>query len=684
MAFRSSCFAPIRQQMVVRKSDATPAIQRCSFVRPILLCLGLLIFYCGLAWAAPSPASIFGDHMVLQRDRPIPVWGTAKPGEVVTVSLNIGVHNSATTDASGHWKVTLPAMHSGGPFTMTLEDQDGTLALHDILIGEVWLLSGQSNMTFPLYRASTADRAIASADRPEIRLFTVSKAEALQPRTQFAGSWQQCSPESARDFSAVAYFFGIDLANRLHVPIGLIHSSWPGSAAEEWVTARSLQRDPAFAPILQRWQAAPQSAKAAAKDGLPFSLEFSDFALKKKDGGKQILSDFSQGSSENTFGGAWSYTRRDAPLTSWTLIPNGHEGFVARWNGKLRDQDTALLRLKFAPGGKPFDLSPYTALEFRVRGTGFYQLQFLQPSIQDEANYAFAVLHGSHEWKTVELPFSQLKQPDWGMQVPWTQNSLTGFQFIALEDDSQYGEVPPSGFYNGMIAPMIPFAIRGVVWYQGESNALHAYQYRKLLPALIGDWRAAWHSPDLPFLIVQLPNHGPAVPAPQESAWAELREAQMMAAARLPHTAQVVTIDLGQQNNVHPPNKADVGKRLALAAEATVYGQRIAYSGPIYQSATVEGNKIVLHFRDVFAGLRTRDGKSLRGFAIAGENHRFVWADAHIAGDQVIVSSPAVPHPIAVRYDWADSPDGNLTNNSEIPASPFRTDDWPGLTISSE
>ena len=228
----------------------------------------------------------------------------------------------------GRWKVTLPAMHSGGPFTMKLEDQDGTLALHDILIGEVWLLSGQSNMTFPLYRASTSDRAIAWTDRPEIRLFTVSKAEALQSRTQLTGSWQQCSPQSARDFSAVAYFFGIDLANRLHVPIGLIHSSWPGSAAEEWVTARSLQRDPAFAPILQRWQAAPESAKAAAGDGLPFSLEFSDFALKKKDGGKQILSDFSQGSSENTFGGAWSYTWRDAPLTSWTLIPNGHEGFV--------------------------------------------------------------------------------------------------------------------------------------------------------------------------------------------------------------------------------------------------------------------------------------------------------------------------------------------------------------------
>lgn len=646
-----------------------------------LICL--LFSCCGFAWAAPSPASIFGEHMVLQRDRPIPVWGTAKPGEIVTVSLNMGIHASATTDNSGYWKVTLPAMHSGGPFTMKIEDHDGAVVLQDIMIGEVWLLSGQSNMTFPLERASTADRAIASADRPDIRLFTVSKAAALQPRTQLTGSWQPCSPDSARDFSAVAYFFGIELANRLHVPIGLIHSSWPGSTAEEWIDAHSLLRDPVFAPILQRWQAAPKSAKAAAGDGLPFSLEFSNFVLKEKNGGSKILSDFAQGSSEDSFGGAWSYTWRDAPLTSWTLVPNGHTGFTARWSGKLRDQDTALLRLNFAAGGKPFDLSPYTALEFRVRGTGLYQLQFLESSITDDANYASAVLHGSSCWQTVELPFSQLKQPDWGMQMPWTQNSLTGFQFIALTDDSQYEEEPPSGFYNGMIAPIIPFAIRGVVWYQGESNALRGYQYRKLLPALIEGWRSAWRSPDLPFLIVQLPNHGPAVSIPQQSAWAELREAQLMT-ARLPHTALVVTIDLGQENNVHPPDKADVGKRLALAAEGTVYGQAIAYSGPLFESAAIKGNKIVLHFRDVFAGLRSRDGKALRSFSIAGADHKFVWAEAQIAGNQVIVFSPAVSHPIAVRYDWADSPDGNLTNNSGIPASPFRTDDWPGITVGSE
>ena len=276
-----------------------------------------------------------------------------------------------------------------------------------------------------------------------------------------------------------------------------------------------------------------------------------------------------------------------------------------------------------------------------------------------------------------------MKQPDWGVQMPWTQKALTGFQLIALSGDAQYEPQPPSGLYNGMIAPLIPVAIRGVVWYQGESNALQAYQYRKLLPALIEGWRSAWRSPDLPFLIVQLPNHGPAVSVPQQSAWAELREAQMMAAG-LPHTTLVVTIDLGQENNVHPPDKADVGKRLALAAERTVYGQDIAYSGPLYKSARIEGSKVVLYFHDVFGGLRTRDGKPLRGFSIAGADHKFVWAEAQIAGDEVIVSSPAVPQPIAVRYDWADSPDGNLTNNSAIPASPFRTDDWSGLTVGSE
>ncbi|MGC1781137.1 MAG: CIA30 family protein [Acidobacteriaceae bacterium] len=648
-----------------------------------------LLFSCGPALAAPTPAAIFGEHMVLQRGRPIPIWGTAKPGEIVTVSLNTGARASATADIQGRWKAVLPSMDAGGPFTMKIADRDGAVTLRDVMIGEVWLLSGQSNMTFPLHGASNADQALATADRPDIRLFTVAKASALQPQNQLSGAWRECTPASTKDFSAVAYFFGVELAKRVHVPIGLIHGSWPGSTAEEWVDTPSLQRDPVFAPILRRWQDAPESAKLAAQDGFPFSLEFSDFALKEKSGGRKTLSDFTQGSSENAFGGAWSYSWRDAPFTNFTLTPTAgtastsRSGFVAQWSGKLRDQDTALLRLDLAPGGKPFDLSAYAALEFRVRGTGFYQLQFLEPSIEDDAYYQSPVLQGSDVWQTVDIPFSQLKQPDWGKQMPWTQNSLTGFQFVPLMDSSEYGEEPPSGFYNGMIAPLIPISIRGVVWYQGESNALRAYQYRKLLPALIEGWRGAWHASDLPFLIVQLPNHGPAVPAPQQSAWAELREAQMMA-ARLPHTALVVTIDLGQENNLHPPDKVDVGKRLALAAEATVYGQRVAYSGPLYESAQIEADKIVLRFRDVFAGLRTRDGKPLRGFAIAGADRKFVWAEAQIAGDWVIVSSPTVSHPIAVRYDWADSPDGNLTNNTEIPASPFRIDNWPGITAGND
>lgn len=649
----------------------------------------LLFSVCGPAFAAPSPAAIFGEHMVLQRDRPIPIWGTAKPGEIVTVSLNTGTRASATADNRGRWKAVLPAMDAGGPFNMKIQDDTGAVTLRDVMIGDVWLLSGQSNMTFALHGASNAGQALATADRPDIRLFTVEKASALQPQNQVTGTWQECTRTSAKDFSAVGYFFGVELAKRLHVPIGLIHSSWPGSTAEEWVDAASLQRDPDFAPILRRWQDAPKPAKLAAQDGFPFSLEFSDFVLEEKGGGSKTLSDFTKGRSENAFGGAWSYTWSSAPFTDFQLAPTAETAspsrsvFVAQWSGKVRDQDTALLRLNLAPGGGPFDLSPYTTLEFRVRGTGFYQLQFLQPSIEDDAYYQSPVLQGRDGWQTVDIPFSQLKQPDWGKQMPWTQNSLTAFQFIPMMDNSQYGEDPPSGFYNGMIAPLIPVSIRGVVWYQGESNALRAYQYRKLLPTLIEGWRAAWHSSNLPFLIVQLPNHGPAVSAPQQSAWAELREAQMMA-ARLPHTALAVTIDLGQENNLHPPDKVDVGKRLALAAEATVYGQRIAYSGPVYESARIEADKVVLRFRDVFGGLRTRDGKSLRGFAIAAADHRFVWAKAQIAGDQVVVSSPMVSDPVAVRYDWADSPDGNLTNNTGIPASPFRTDSWPGITAGSD
>lgn len=641
--------------------------------------------------AAPALASIFGEHMVLQRDRPVAVWGHALPGEHVSIILTNGAHGIADTDAAGNWKTNLPSMHEGGPFTMTVADASGTTTVRDVMVGEVWVLSGQSNMAFPLNRASNATEAIPIAKQPQIRLFTVAHDSSPELLNQVQGQWSECTPDTARDFSAVGYFFGLELSRRLNVPIGLIHSSWPGSSAEEWIPSRVLAEEPEFAPILERWKSAPENYKTASTTGLPFSLEFANLTLKDRRGKQTPLSDLSEGGSANAINGHWSYSWEDAPETRFELAPVQGSGpvqgggYVARWSGSLRHQDTAVLTLDLVSAGRPFDMSPYRELSFWVRGHGFLQVQLLQPTVTDDADYASPVLQASGAWQIVELPLDQFKQPDWGVQVPLTLHAVTGFELVGRLGSDEYDERPPSGLFNGMIAPLMPYTVRGVVWYQGESNALRAQQYRKLLPALIQSWRTAWRAPDLQFLLVQLPNHGPAVSTPQESAWAELREAQLMA-ARLPGAAMTVTIDLGEPGNVHPADKIDVGKRLALTATGSVYGKRIPWSGPIYDGMDVinhaeltEGS-VRIRFRNVFGGLRSLDGKPLRSFAVAGGDHRFVWAQARIDGDFVIISSPLIAQPEAVRYDWADTPDGNLTNDSGVPASPFRTDSWPGLT----
>lgn len=615
--------------------------------------------------------------MVLQRDRPVAIWGVSRPGAHISISLSNGRRGTTIADAVGSWRAILPAMHAGGPFTMTVAGAAGSIVLRDVMVGEVWVLSGQSNMTFPLSRSSTATEALSTANQPAIRLFTVARNSSLEPLIQVDGQWSECTPESARDFSAVGYYFGVELSRRLHVPIGLIHSSWPGSSAEEWIGAQELASNPDFYPILDRWKNAPELYKEASTSGQPFSLEFSDFSLKDSNGRSHPLRSLTEGNSPDAFDGEWTYSWKDAPDTRYEMDREGDRE-TTRWSGRLRHQDTASLTFVRA-GGRSMDLSSLRTLSFRVRGQGLFVARLLQPTVTDDADYSSEPIEANSNWQTLDLPLEQFKQPDWGFKTPQMLQSITGIQFVSLIGKDEYDMRPPSGLFNGMIAPLVPYTVRGAVWYQGEGNAPRAQQYRKLLPALIRSWCAAWKEPDMQFLLVQLPNHGPAVPDPQESAWAELREAQLMA-TKLPGTALAVTIDLGEPANVHPPDKIDVGRRLALAAAGSVYGQRTAWSGPVYDSAVAEGATMRVRFRNVFAGLRTSDGKALRGFAMAGADRHFVWAQTRIDGNTLIVSSPAVTHPEAVRYDWADSPDGNLTNDSGVPASPFRTDAWPGLT----
>jgi sialate O-acetylesterase len=467
--------------------------------------------------------------MVLQRDTAVPVWGRGDPGEPVTINFN-GQTVTAIADADGKWLAKLAPMVAGGPFSMTITGKN-TILLEDVLIGEVWFCSGQSNMAFRLDSVTDASGEVAQANHPLIRHFETSRIVAASPQFTVSGSWNVCRPETAKAMSAVAYYFGRKLQQDLdNVPVGLIHSSWGGTGAEVWVPKEVLERDADFKAILESWN--------------------------------ELVAEYPQVKK---------------------VVDE------ARKQGKFRS--------KVEPKGAP-----------RSRDT-------------------------------------------------------------------------PSGGYYGMVVPHLPFAVRGVIWYQGEGNAGRAHQYRKLFPALIRSWREAWGRPELPFLFVQLPNIDRKKP-PQPPEWPELREAQLMTVKSVSGTAMAVTIDVGDPHNLHPADKKPVGERLALAAEGMVYRKgNPDYCGPLYQEASFDGGKAVIRFAFSADGLEAKGGSGLKGFVLAGADKVFVPAEAVIEKGQVSVSSPQVPEPVAVRYAWADNPDANLYNKTGLPASPFRTDDWPERTM---
>ncbi len=480
---------------------------------------------------------VFGHNMVLQAHARVPVWGWADPGEEVHVLVGNQLKKTQAGD-DGRWRVDLDPLEYG-PVRFVVEGSN-RIELNNVLVGEVWVCSGQSNMEWPVVRAMNAEKEIAAANYPEIRLFKVAKVVAPKPLEDTEGHWAICTPESVRNFSAVGYFFARELHQRLGVPIGMIQSAWGGTPAEAWTSRQALAADPQLQPILKRW---------------------------------------------------------DAILANYDQAFRRYQQALKQWQARARAARQA---------GKPVPRRP---------------------------------------------------RPPRGPNHPHR----------------------PAGLYNGMIKPIVPFAIKGVIWYQGESNASRAYQYRTLFRTMIRDWRRTWAQGDFPFLFVQLANFRARKPEPGESDWAELREAQLLALGE-PNTGMAVAIDIGEANDIHPRNKQEVGRRLALAALAIAYGKDVVYSGPIFKRAELEGNKIRLYFDHVDGGLIAK-GDELRGFAIAGEDRRFVWAKARIEGDTVVVWSEEVEKPVAVRYGWADNPDCNLYNKAGLPASPFRTDDWPGITV---
>ncbi len=482
--------------------------------------------------AAVALASPFGDHGVLQRDQPIAVWGTADAGESVTVTLD-GKDAAITAGSDGKWLVKLAPHAAGGPFTMTIKGTN-TITLNDLLIGEVWICSGQSNMEFVVKGVTNANADIAAANFPLIRHYGVKKQPAQEPQANCVGSWVVCSPETVGGFTAAGYYFAKKLHAELNVPIGLLHTSWGGTAAESWTSKTALLGTATFKNLFVEW---------------------------------------------------------DKRMAGFPAEQAKHEQALEKWK--------------------------VAAAAAKAAGT----------------------------------PAPKQPRPPQG-------------------DDSQ-GK--PSSLFNGMIAPLVPYTIRGAIWYQGEANAGRHAQYQELLSLMIGDWRQRFGQGDFPFYIVQLANYMKRAEAPTDSAWAKLRDAQYLTTTTVKHTGLATIIDIGEAEDIHPKNKQDVGLRLALNALALDYGKNIEYSGPIYKSLAVNGNKAALSFTHA-DGLASVDGAPLTGFAIAGADGVFVWAEAAIVGDTVVVSSAKVAEPKAVRYAWADNPACNLTNKAGLPAVPFKTD----------
>ena len=646
------------------------------------LLVSILSISLRVAWAVPVLPHVISDHMVLQRNREIHIWGLADPGENITVTLARNTR-SVKTDSEGHWSVHLPTMSAGGPFTLTIQGKK-TIVLKDVMIGEVWIASGQSNMAFGLSASVGGVAEVTNADYPQIRLFTVPQKIALQPEQNTRpATWQICSPDSAKDFSAVGYYFARALYKNLGVPIGVIESAWPGTTIEEWIDPEALRHDTQLKAVPDEGDASKE-AGISTGTRLPFNLEFDDFELIRDPaaaGEASAFSNFDDGSNRTVTGGYWTYDWKAAPDTAFELAVSGRggKGFAARISGALDESDDSRFTAKFKLDGSPFDAGSYSGIRFWARGQGQFRVRTLQPTISDWDDYSTSLFHATDSWQPITIWFRDLRQEGWGVSLPFTQNALTGFSIDSLTSVG-YPSRPVSGLFNGMIAPLLPYPFRGVIWYQGESNALKAHQYRTLLPALITSWRNASHQNSLKFLIVQLPNHGAVPEQPTESAWAELREAQLLTARKLPDTGIAVTIDVGDPQDVHPHRKAEVGERLALWALGTTYAKPIVYSGPLYQAMEIQGSQIKIRFSNIGTGLAANGGTLLRGFALAGADRTFHWADATIERDSVVVSSPQVPAPVAVRYAWADSPPCNLFNKEGLPASPFRTDDWPGIT----
>jgi len=614
------------------------------------------------------------DGMILQRETPVKIWGWALAGEKVTLKLNNQSFNTVTGN-NGEWQITLPAQKTGGPFTMEIV-AGNRISLKDILFGDVWICSGQSNMEYPMNRLTDkyAD-VIARCENSKIRQFKVSQVYDFNaPKDDYSsGSWVPVNPKTILDYSAVAYFFARNLYEKYHVPIGIINASVGGSPAEAWMSVEALKEFPNYLAEAEKFKNQSyidqiQTNGRKASNDWYAKLNHSDKGLQSRPGWKDtafnasswptmpIPSYWADHGLGEVNGAVWFRKEIDVP-SSMIGKP------VRLFMGRIVDADSVFINGKF------------------VGSTGYQypQRNYHIPAgvLQSGKNTIVVriISNSGHGGFVKDKPYQLFNETDtikltgnWLYQLGCTMNPAPGQTFVNWE---------PTGLYNGMLAPANNYTIKGAVWYQGESNAERYQEYQKLLTALITDWRMKHNQGNFPFIIAQLPNFKEAKDQPSESSWASFRNSQSKTEQTVESTALTVNIDLGDWNDIHPQNKEDVGKRLALAAEQLAYhDKKVVASGPVYKSMRIKDHKVELSFSNCGSGLIAKDGKALKQFAIAGNDYKFIWAQANIEGNKVVVWNEAISNPVSVRYAWADNPEGaNLYNVEGLPASPFGTNE---------
>ena len=632
----------------------------------------------GSTQAEVKVAKIFSSNMVLQQGLANPLWGWADKNEKITIQF-AGKTIKTKADKNGKWKATLPVMDYGGPYSLVIEGKN-KIEFKDILIGEVWVCSGQSNMEWVVNNVNNSDKEIAEADYPQLRMFTVPKKTSQLPMDDLEdGKWVACNPGNVGHFSAVGYFFARKLLKELNVPIGMIHTSWGGTVAETWISPENIAKDPDFSQALSELK----------------QMDMQNYEQEKTNKISTLFGGQIPSEDVGLIDGKAMYAAPNMKDEDWSTIkvPSLWEN-----NGYPEVDGVAWYRTRFMLTKEQAQNSG----ELYLCKVDDKDMTWMNGKLMGETN-------AYNEDRIYQVPIGILQEgenvlairvvdtgggggiygedKDLFLKVKDERISLVGnwkikFTQVSIAATGISPNSYPTLLYNGMINPILPYGIKGAIWYQGESNASRAFQYRRVFQTLIKDWRQQWGIGDFSFLWVQLANFMQADEQPVDSDWAELREAQTMALA-LPNTGMALAIDIGEANDIHPRNKQDVGLRLGLNALKVAYHKDVVNTGPMYQSMEVKGNKAIIHFTETGSGLKLKDKYGyLNAFSIAGVNKKFYWAKGEIIDENsVVVYSENVNEPVAVRFGWGNNPDDvNLYNKEGLPAVPFRTDKWKGIT----